>query len=294
MLITIENEKMTAVINTKGAEIMSLKSKVNKIEYIWQADPAYWGSHAPVLFPFIGQSKNKHYTYEDKTYPMENHGLARHHDFYVKQQANDLVTLAFDADKETRKVYPFNFYFCVQYVLKENALIVQYEVENKAAARPMYYSIGAHPGFNVPFAGEISVDDYALRFTNGGMRRRYHLHDTVDFLIDSAKTEEVSLEKPIELKSEMFSNGLIAYECDDTMCCTLASKKTKHGIRVSWTNMNHLCLWSQGKPLSFVCIEPWCGLPDCIDATGDFTEKYGIEKLAAKKRKTYGMKIEVR
>ncbi|MFA6848962.1 MAG: aldose 1-epimerase family protein [Selenomonadaceae bacterium] len=294
MLITIENEKMIAVINTKGAEIMSLKNKVNKIEYIWQADPACWGSHAPVLFPFIGQSKNKKYTYEGKTYPMVNHGLARHHDFYVKQQKNDLVALAFDDDKETRKVYPFNFFFCVQYILKENALVVQYKVENKAADMPMYYSIGAHPGFNVPFIEGVDGDNYELRFTNGGMRRLYRLQDTVDFLIDSAKTEEVSLEKAIELKSEMFSNGLIAYECDDTMCCTLASKKTQHSISVTWANMNHLCLWSQGQPLSFVCIEPWCGLPDRVDATGEITEKYGIQKLAAKQSKTYGMKIETR
>ncbi|OJG81845.1 hypothetical protein RV14_GL002388 [Enterococcus ratti] len=83
MTVIIQNDQLIAEIAEHGAELISLKSKETAFEYIWQADPTYWGRHAPVLFPFVGRLKNDQYTYQGKTYDMRQHGFARDMDFEV-------------------------------------------------------------------------------------------------------------------------------------------------------------------------------------------------------------------
>ena len=62
MQYTIENELFTVVIDSKGAELSSMRSKASGTEYVWQADPSIWARHAPILFPFVGRLKDKTYT----------------------------------------------------------------------------------------------------------------------------------------------------------------------------------------------------------------------------------------
>ena len=52
---TIENEKLSVTIDAHGAELSSIYDKENDRELIWQADPAFWNRHAPVLFPNVGK-----------------------------------------------------------------------------------------------------------------------------------------------------------------------------------------------------------------------------------------------
>ncbi|MEG2775044.1 MAG: aldose 1-epimerase family protein, partial [Acetivibrio sp.] len=66
----LENQRLRVTINNKGAEIQSIFGKEEKREYIWKGDSNYWGRSAPVLFPVVGNFKNKEYVYEEKTYKM--------------------------------------------------------------------------------------------------------------------------------------------------------------------------------------------------------------------------------
>ncbi|MGK4567714.1 hypothetical protein [Flavobacterium sp. 3HN19-14] len=43
MNITISNNHLTAVINPKGAELISLKNTAGK-EFIWEGNPDFWAS----------------------------------------------------------------------------------------------------------------------------------------------------------------------------------------------------------------------------------------------------------
>ena len=72
-MINIKNEILSCDISEIGAEIKSLKK--GDTEYIWCADPKFWGKSAPVLFPMIGSSKDNKYTLNGKTYPMKKHGF---------------------------------------------------------------------------------------------------------------------------------------------------------------------------------------------------------------------------
>ena len=54
MQATIHNEFLTLTVDTHGAEAVSLKNTAGE-EMIWQADPAIWKRHAPILFPWTGK-----------------------------------------------------------------------------------------------------------------------------------------------------------------------------------------------------------------------------------------------
>ena len=54
----IENEFLEAVVCSKGCELVSVKTKKDGAEHIWQGDPDAWKRHAPVLFPLVGKYKN--------------------------------------------------------------------------------------------------------------------------------------------------------------------------------------------------------------------------------------------
>ena len=65
MIHTIQNNFLTVQVKNAGAELCSIKDKAGT-EYLFDANPAYWGRSAPVLFPFVGSLKNKSFVYEGK------------------------------------------------------------------------------------------------------------------------------------------------------------------------------------------------------------------------------------
>ena len=74
-MIQLNNDHLAISINEKGAELQSVQ--LNKLEYLWQADPDYWSKHSPVLFPIVGELKDGKYTFDNKEYHLSRHGFAR-------------------------------------------------------------------------------------------------------------------------------------------------------------------------------------------------------------------------
>ena len=59
MQATIHNEFLTPDRwIAHGAEAVSLKNAAGQ-EMLWQADPAVWKRHAPILFPVDGQADRR-------------------------------------------------------------------------------------------------------------------------------------------------------------------------------------------------------------------------------------------
>ena len=83
MLIHIQNENVSAEINTLGAELVSFKGD-DGFEHIWQGDPKYWGGHAPVLFPIVGALRNGRTRIKGEWYEM-NPVSYTHLDVYKRQ-----------------------------------------------------------------------------------------------------------------------------------------------------------------------------------------------------------------
>ena len=47
----LKNSELTVTVSSAGAEIRSVKDNATGQEYMWQADPAFWGWTSPNLFP---------------------------------------------------------------------------------------------------------------------------------------------------------------------------------------------------------------------------------------------------
>ena len=63
MIYTIQNACLTVQVKKAGAELCSVKDTAGA-EYLFDANPAYWGRSAPVLFPFVGSLRDKAFVYE--------------------------------------------------------------------------------------------------------------------------------------------------------------------------------------------------------------------------------------
>ena len=74
MQATIQNEFLSLTVDTHGAEAVSLKNAAGE-ELLWQADPAVWKRHAPILFPWTGKLKDGSFTHGGKTYKGGQHGF---------------------------------------------------------------------------------------------------------------------------------------------------------------------------------------------------------------------------
>ena len=122
MRILLENAVFTAEIESFGAELKSLVRKEGNMEYMWEADPAFWGKTSPILFPFIGKLEGGKYQYNDTEFVMDKHGFARDMDFTVLKQEADQVVFTIKSNENTLQKYPFTFALEVEYQLTENGI----------------------------------------------------------------------------------------------------------------------------------------------------------------------------
>ncbi len=173
-MFTIENQELKVSIEAKGAELQSLYHKDYQLEYMWSGDPAFWGKHAPLLFPIVGTLKGNTYYYEGRAYSLPRHGFARDREFTVESQRADSITFLLQSDEQTRAVYPFEFELRVGYRLVSNKVSTTYQIRNPSS-EPMYFSVGGHPAFRVPLVPDTEYTDYYLEFD--GVERNAPLAD---------------------------------------------------------------------------------------------------------------------
>ena len=77
MQYTIENEYLRLTVDTHGAEAVSVVNKATGAEMLWCGDPAVWGRHAPILFPYTGKLTGGKMIAKGKEYAGGQHGFAR-------------------------------------------------------------------------------------------------------------------------------------------------------------------------------------------------------------------------
>ena len=148
---TIENEKLSVTIAAHGAELSSIYDKENDRELIWQADPAIWDRHSPVLFPWAGRLANGELIHNGKHYSGGQHGFIRDLEHILKQNNGISAQLMFRADEETKTLrFPFDFEFTSVFTLDGHTLHHEVHVKN-CGDENMRCGIGFHPGFNIPF-----------------------------------------------------------------------------------------------------------------------------------------------
>lgn len=281
MNYTIKNNMLKVTISSKGAEIQSVKGVHSDYEYMWQADPAIWDRHAPVLFPIVGRLKNDQYTYQGKTYHLGQHGFARDCEFIVEKQSDESITFLLKDSEETRKVYPFKFELRVNYNLMNNLLEENFIVTNKTDGE-MIFGIGGHPGFNLPVDDlQVKKEDFYFATQPSEARVKIPISKQTG-LLDWANRSLASTDSLIGLSDDLFKNDALIYQLrghDNKI--SVRTENSKFHINVWTRNAPFVGIWSQyPKTANYVCIEPWWGIADRSDADGKLEDKYGMNHLA--------------
>ncbi len=272
MIYTIQNSCLTVGVKDAGAELCSIKDAAGT-EYLFDANPAYWGRSAPVLFPFVGSLKEKAFVYEGKTYPMGQHGFARDMTFCLLKQKEDEIWFRLESDAETLAKYPFAFVLDIGYRLEKNTVRVLWEVRNPSEEKDLYFSIGAHPAFLCPPCGG-GMDGCYLGFDLPG-DLSYRLLNSQGLV--TPQTHTLPLQNGLfRLYPGLFDRDALIVEGKQTGRVWLADGEKKPFVTVEF-NAPLFGIWSPaGKNAPFVCIEPWYGRCDAEDFSGDLTQReYG-------------------
>ena len=272
---TLKNNQLTVKINPKGAELSSLFNIENQMEYLWNADPTFWGKSSPVLFPIVGALKNDIYRFEGKEYTLPRHGFARDREFIVEKSEENSVTFLLTYDENTLKVYPFKFEFRLIYSLENNSLNVTYSVKN-VGENKMYFSVGGHPAFAVPLAEDTAYDDYYLEFNKTENFKRWGL--TANGLIERQPFDFMKDTSQLNLTKELFYEDAIVFKNLESTSVILKSDKANRQLKLDFEDFPYIGIWA-AKDADFVCIEPWRGIADSTNHDQELTEKEGIEGL---------------
>ena len=288
-VITIRNGLWGARISETGAELKSLAFLPTGQEHIWHGDPAWWNGSAPVLFPVIGGLKGGQYAYEGRTYSLPSHGFARASEFAVTREGQDSAELTLASSPKTREGYPFDFNLKVSFQLERAGISVRYEVANTGAAR-MFFSIGSHPAFVVPFAGG-ALENYYVLFEREEDLERWFFKDGV---IVAGKTSEVfENSRVLSLTRTCFDQGIMIFKHPRSREFTVANSLNTRAVRVITDGVPYLGVWSKPGGAPFLCIEPWHGIPDMSDTSGNLVEKEGILSLEPRGVFSTGYRVEI-
>lgn len=267
MKTTLTDSGFTAHIRHVGAELISLLSPEGT-EYIWQAGKD-WPRHAPVLFPVVGTLRNDIFTHKGLTYQMQRHGFARDSDFELRHKSSNQAVLYARANADTMNHYPFDFELQISYKLSANVLLIGYSVQNKGANK-MPFTLGAHPAF----ALHGPLEQYTLDFNQSDPLKVYKLRDGL--LLHSSEMLAMP-DGILPLTEALFKNDALVIRDIKSPRITLKQNGVKK-VRVQADAFPHLGLWKKPKA-AFLCIEPWMGHADWVDASEELAQKDGFITL---------------
>ncbi|EEP7699617.1 aldose 1-epimerase family protein [Listeria monocytogenes serotype 1/2b] len=275
-MIKLENEVLLVEMKTAGAELTRIFHKDTGLEYLWKADSMFWGRHSPVLFPTVGRLVEDTYLVDGKPYHLGQHGFARDRDFQVVEQTEKSVRFELDADEDSLAVYPYKFKLSIIYTIEKNTVAVSYEVENTDNKR-IYFSIGAHPAFNLPLTDGTTFEDYYLDFGT---------EENLETLCLEGPYRSGEIKKVVDeaarylpLNYDLFKNDALIFEALKQKEMTIKSDKTPHFVKVSFPEFPFVGVWTAKAGTPFLCIEPWYGIADGAGESVELRDKAGIEHL---------------
>lgn len=269
----IENEFLKVAIDTTGAQLSSLYNKATGVELMWQAGEA-WPWHSPTLFPVIGSLINNQILVDGKGYDLtQRHGFARHSEFLLLESNSKQAKFSLPYSEKTMAIYPYKFDFHVIYDLIDNALRVTFKVIN-LDDKTIYFSVGGHPAFNIPFHKGENYEDYYLEFETEEPLQE-HLLSANGFF--SGEVRPVKLDgKNLQLTRDLFINDALIFKHMKSRQVTIRSHKHDESVSVQFPHFNYLGIWAKTGS-DFVCIEPWLGCADTEGEQKEFSQKEGMQ-----------------
>lgn len=284
----ISNGIIEIGVEVHGAELKNLKRLSDGREYMFQADPKYWNRTSPVLFPLVGNYRDKRSVYNGKTYEMGQHGFARDMDFRLLEKRDTFVSFELTESPETLARWPFKFRLILSYELKASSVIVGWHVEN-TGDDTMYYSIGGHPAFI------CDINDSFFEFDP----------DEPDILKagviepgGSGTLSDAVKDIPLEggflaIRPDLFDDDALIIENRKTSSVSLLDGNKERFLTVRF-DAPLFGLWSPaGKNAPFVCIEPWYGRCDRSTFEGNLEDREYGNSLTPGDKSDFHYTIEV-
>ena len=287
---TIKNKFLHVSVKEIGAELCSIKSVKSNKEYVWQANPEVWNSHAPNLFPVIGCLKDGGFIFNGKKYKCPKHGFVRNNKNVklVEKTENSLIFRLMYSD-DSLKIYPFKFEFNIKYQLEKNNLNVEHTIVNRGE-EPMLFSLGGHPGFNCPMNDGETYNDYYLEFEKPETAETWRVQD--DGLIGKQTVPAFDESNIINLHQDLFDDDALIFKNLNSKKVSLKSRKSKQVLSMVFNDFPYLGIWAKPKA-EYVCIEPWIGIADSVDSDRNFETKEGLIFLPVKESFTATYTIEI-
>ena len=268
MIYTIENERYRISASDRGAELSSFVDTVDNYEYLWQRCEI-WDGQSPLLFPIVGRLRDDIYEYGGQQYVLAKHGFARKSVWKLEAQSQGAMTFLLTDSEATRPSYPFPFELRVSYEVTEKGFVMTSRVRNTGSTT-MYFSLGAHPGFQCQMGDKVVMDEIetadAFKLDANGLR--------------AEKTQPVFREsKEIVIEPDTFAEDALIFDGLKSKGATVV-KADGRNVHVDFGGAPCLGIWAKpGAP--YVCIEPWYGIDDRYNAGHDFTKKERICALEA-------------
>ncbi len=269
----LKNNKLILTVSSLGAEMVSLVQADTGREMIWQADPEIWQRHAPLLFPYAGNLRDKKFVWQGKEYAGGQHGFARDLEFQLVEKTDTRLDLMLCSSAETLKNFPFEFELHSIFTLEDHTVTHKVQVKNPGQGE-LRFGLGYHPAFMCPFDEKHSIEDYELHFDAA---QEPVVIETDEFTGLVTGRQWAMQEEPndvISLKSGMFDHGSICMSQLSAKTISLVEKDSGRSVTLDVQGFPYVLIWSVGKqPIPFLCIEPWHSLPDAENASGNWTDK---------------------
>ena len=250
MQATIQNEFLSLTVDTHGAEAVSLKNAAGE-ELLWQADPAVWKRHAPILFPWTGKLKDGSFTHGGKTYKGGQHGFARDVEHTLLKAEGDTIQLELRPDEAMKaEKFPFDF-----------VLTSTFRLDGKT----LHHT--------------LTVEDYEFRFDQP--ESPVILDASGGGLLTGKCYYQWKNQQAIQLTNDLFDNDSFCMAGLRTKTLGIYEKDTGRSIVCDVAGFPYTLIWSAlSKPLRFVCIEPWNSLPASVDDPQEWSQRAAAACLA--------------
>ncbi len=274
----LENDYLKVTVTDWGAQVKSVIRKSDGVEHIWQADPAVWGYHAPILFPYCGKLKDGKLETNGKTVDCPSqHGFARTSTHILVAQTPERIILELTDSPQTLAVFPWKFRLLSTFTLENDTLHHTLTVENPGR-ETLRFGIGYHPAFAIPFDENHCFSDYVLRFSQE--ESPLCLETAPKGLVNGSVYSLGSNLREIPVTRGMFDNDSHCMVNLRSATLGLYEKDTGRGVVCHIADFPYTLIWSKPGQPQFICIEPWHSLPDYASGHGDWTNKPAAATLS--------------
>lgn len=290
-MFQIKNSALSVRVDSVGAQLTGLYSPATDMEYLWQPGYETWPHSSMLLFPNPGRIAQDRVIIGGKIYPATMHGFANDMPFDCIEHSENKLVLELKDSAATRKYFPYAFRLQVEFILQEDMLIQNFRVINDDT-QPVYYCLGAHPGFYCPLVLGENASDYTLTFDRPQNLEQLDLEENTRLLTGN-KTAYLQGATTIPLHDHFFDNGPMLFEGMDAASITLRSGASGHFVEMGIQGFPHLCLWGVPTRMSLIAIEPWIGTSDRVDTDHIWEHKPGIQSVAPGEINTHTLTFRV-